>query len=148
MSRRPLLIAVPAALLLAAPLVSAVPQQPETRILTVTTFKVPFGDFEKFFETVDKYAIPQVKADPNVLTYRIATHAWGETDKTVWIIAEYKSLSAIDESNQWGNEWFDKNYPEGTAKRDSADKAFEQNFLPYFQNHSDNILTMNVTRTK
>ncbi|MGH7544796.1 MAG: hypothetical protein ACREKI_01280, partial [Gemmatimonadota bacterium] len=68
--------------------------------------------------------------------------------KTVWIIAEYKSLTAIDESNRWGNEWFDKNYPEGTAKRDSADQAFQETFLPYFQSHNDNILTVNVTRSK
>lgn len=148
MSRRPLLVAVAAVLLLAAPVVSAVQQEPETRILTVTAFKVPFGDFEKFFGTVDRYLIPQVKANPHILTYRIATHAWGETDKTVWIISEYKDLSGVQASGQWNNEWLERNYPEGTAKRDSADRATEENFLPYFQSHTDNILTVNMTRAK
>lgn len=148
MPRRTLTIAAVAALILAAPVVSAVQQEPETRILTVTTFKVPFGEFDEFFAIVDRYTIPQVKANPNVMTYRIATHAWGQTDKTVWILAEYKDLSAIDASDRWSEEWFEKNYPEGSAKRDSADKAFEETFLPYFQNHTDNILTVNMKRTK
>lgn len=149
MSRRVLVVIGAAAVFLAAPLVSAIPQQEaETRIIAVTTFKVPFTDFGEFNSMVDKYVIPSVKANPHILSYRMAGHYWGSTRHTVWIIAEYENLAGIEEADSWGDKYYDDNYPEGSAKRDSADKAFQEKFLPYFQDHTDNILSFNVNRSK
>lgn len=149
MSRRAYVLAAVVALLLAAPLLSAVQQPaPETRIITVTTLKVPFTEITEFYEVVDKYVIPQIKANPHILSSRMATHAWGSTAQTVWLIQEFKNLGAIDQSNEWGNADFEKRYPEGTAQRDSADKAFEEHFNAYFNDHTDNLLVVNVNRMK
>jgi hypothetical protein len=63
-------------------------------------------------------------------------------------LAEYASLSEIDASDDWGNDYFDKTFPEGSAVRDSANTAFEEHFLKYFGEHEDNILAVNLKRSK
>ncbi len=120
---------------------------PETHIVTVTVAHVPFTAIGDFMEVIDEYSVPQSQADPHLISFKIATHAWGNSKKSVWFISEYANLSAIEASGDWGEEWFDENYPEDTPEREEADKAFEEKFLPYFE-HSDNILSLNVTRSK
>ncbi len=130
-------------------LVAAVQEQEaETRIMTVTTIKVPFPELERYYEVADMYVIPSVKENPHILSYRMGNHAWGSTRHPVWVISEYENMDAIQESQEWGNDWFEEHYPEGTAARDSADAALEEGFLPYFSDHADNIATVNMTRIK
>jgi hypothetical protein len=139
-----------ATLLLAGPPAAAQEEEeePETHLITITTFQVPFNDLEEFWDTVDKYVIPSDKENPHVLSERIAGHYYGDSKQTIWFIAEYEDLSAIQKAEEWGEEWFDKNYPEDSAKRDSADTAFEENFLRHFSGHVDNILSVNMNRAK
>ena len=120
----------------------------QTHVVTVTTFEVPFTELDKFWETVDKYIMPQDKANPHILSEKIASHNWGDAKKTVWFIAEYASLSEIEASDKFGTKYFDEHYPEGSAARDSANTAFEENFLKHFSEHEDNILTLNLKRSK
>lgn len=124
-------------------------QEPETHIVTITTFYAPLGpERDKLMEFIDTYTVPQTKEDPNVLSFRIGSHQWGGNEPNMWIITEYESLAAIDRSDEWGSEWFDKKYPEGSAARETADKAFEEAFAPYFSTHNDNIISVNMTRAK
>jgi hypothetical protein len=123
--------------------------QPETHIITVTTFEVPFGEeLGKFWEVVDKYIIPSDKANPNVLSERLASHNWGDAKKTIWFITEYKDMAGVQAAEQFSNKYFDEHYPEGSAGRDSADAAFNEHFLKHFGGHEDNILTANMKRAK
>ncbi|MFQ5890557.1 MAG: hypothetical protein ACE5JR_10965 [Gemmatimonadota bacterium] len=132
----------------AATLAQEEEEQPETRIITVTTFHVPFGEqFADLLDYIDTYVVPPSKEDPNILHFRVATHAWGDASKNVWFITEYPDLGAIDASNDWQSEWFDEHYPEGTPEREAADAAFEEHFAPYFK-HKDNILGVNMNRAK
>jgi hypothetical protein len=124
------------------------PSAPETHTITVTTFEVPFTELGKFWETIDKYVVPQDKENPHIISERIASHNYGDAKKTVWFITEYASLSEIDASDDWGNKYFDDHYPEGSAARDSANTAFEEHFLKYFGEHQDNILSVNLKRSK
>jgi hypothetical protein len=133
-------------LVLAGP--AAAQDAPQTHVVTVTTFEVPFTELEGFWAVVDKYIVPQDKQNPHILSERIAAHNWGDAKKTVWFIAEYASLSEIDASDDWGNDYFDKTFPEGSAVRDSANTAFEEHFLKYFGEHEDNILAVNLKRSK
>jgi len=131
------------------PLVSAAQQEePTTHILTITSFTVPRANLEEVNEYVDEYIVAPTKADPYVLSFRYGTHLWGGMDPNVWLIAEYESLTALDESTEWQEEWFEEHYPEGSAARDAADVAEREVFLPYFTNHTDNILTVNMNRAK
>ncbi len=149
MRRFALMLVAGAALPLVTPLVSAAQEEEaETRIVTVTTFKVPFTAMDTFYTVIDKYTMPSVKANPHILSYKIANHFWGTTDHTVWIITEYENLGAIDASIEWGNKWFDDHYAEDSAERKAADKAIEEKFLVYFQHHTDNILSLNMNRRK
>ena len=122
-------------------------EAPETRIMTVTTFYVPFNDMEEVAEFVEKYIMPSTLADPHTLSFRFATHNWGNAKMNAWMITEYASLSAIDDSNEWNAEWFEENYPEGTPEREEADAAGEM-FTKYFDGHQDNILNYSVNNSK
>jgi len=148
---RPFAIAVivlPALLALTSP-AAAQDEEPQTHIVSVTTFQVPYGeDLQKFWEVVDKYIVPSDKENPNILSERLASHNWGDSKKTVWFITEYKDLAGIQASDKFNGEWFDKHYPEGSAARDSADAAFNEHFLRHFSDHSDNLLTANLKRVK
>jgi hypothetical protein len=137
-------------LVLAAPAQAQEAEEaPETRVLTMTAFHVPFGEkMAAFTEYADEYIVPPTSADPHVLMFRVAIHYWGATDVTVWLITEYASLTAMELSNSWQNEWYEENYPEGTPEREAADGAFEKYFVPYFAQHEDNILNVNMNRAK
>lgn len=135
--------------LLALPAAAQAQEEPETRIMTITAFHVPFGPaLQEFMRYADEYMVPSAAADPHVLMFRIATHYWGTTDVTLWLITEYASLTEMELSNDWQGDWYDEHYPEGTPERESADQAFEESFLPYFVQHVDHILNVNMNRAK
>ena len=100
-----------------------------------------------FVETLKKYR-QEVKADPNVLTFRLARHHWGSGKANAWFIAEYESLDGLYRSEEFQSDWYDENFPEGTPEREAADKATEEDFLPFFSDHVDEITTTNMSRAK
>ncbi len=148
--RRYLLVALVGAMgSLYTPALQAQEEEPETRVITLTAFHVPFGEaFESVLDVIDTYNVPSSKENPHILGFRVATHAWGDTDSNFWIITEYASLAAIEEAQAWGNTWFEEHFPEGTPEREEADRAFEEDFLPYFSKHEDQILTANMNRAR
>lgn len=122
-------------------------EEAETRVITMTAFHVPFNDMEKVTEIVEKYFMPQTVGDPNILSFRFATHVWGNSKMNAWLITEYASLTAMEASNDWAAEWLDQNYPEGTPEREEWDAANET-FLDYFDGHQDNIVGYSVNHSK
>ncbi|MGH7564252.1 MAG: hypothetical protein ACREK5_07495 [Gemmatimonadota bacterium] len=123
-------------------------QEPEIRTITMTTFTIPPGKGQKFMEYVDTYMMPAIKADPHTLGFRIAGHHWGGSDFNTVIISEYESFEGLSLSEEFQDQWFDENYPEDTPEREAADKAAEEDFLPYFVGHTDNIMNANMSRAK
>lgn len=122
-------------------------EEPEIRTITVTTFNIPPGAGEKFTEYLDTYMIPAIKEDPNILGFRYAAHHWG-SQPTAWLFTEYESLAGLAESEEWQERWFDEHYPEGSPELEAAEKAAQENFLPVFVGHTDNILSANMNRAK
>lgn len=122
--------------------------EPEIRTLTITAFTVPLGMGEKFNEYVDTYIIPPTKADPDVLGFRFARHHYGGGKANAWFIVEYESLEGLARSEDFQNDWYDENFPEGTPEREAADKATQEDFLPFFSEHSDEITSVNMNRAK
>jgi len=136
-------------MLLVSPLVSAVQEEEsETRVILVQTFKVPRAEWGNFFDFVEMYLMPEVKANPHVIGYRAANHYYGTTDPDIWIIAEFENLAALEEADSWLQQWLDEDYPEGSPEREAYDASFENNFLPYWGNHSDNILRVDMNHAK
>ena len=122
-------------------------EAPETRIMTVTSFYIPYNELSDFNELIDEWIMPQTMADPYVLAFRFATHAWGNSKMNAWITTEYADMAAIQASTEWGNEWVDENYPEGTPEREEWDAATDK-FESAIDGHQDNILTVNMDRAK
>ena len=122
-------------------------EEPETRVITMTAFHVPFNDMEKITEIVEKYFMPSTMEDPHTLSFRFATHAWGNAKMNAWLITEYASLAAMEASTEWNAEWVERTYPEGTPERAEYDKANEV-FLKYFDGHQDNIVGYSVDHSK
>jgi hypothetical protein len=137
-------------LVLAAPVQAQEAQEaPETRVLTMTAFHVPFGQkMAGFMEFADEYMVPPAAEDPYILMFRVATHYWGTTDVTVWLMTEYASLTDMELSNDWQSEWYEQQYPEGTPEREAADEAFQKEYISYFAVHEDHILNVNMNRAK
>jgi len=123
-------------------------QEPEIRTLAITAFTIPLGQGEKFNEYVDKYIIPPTQADPNVLSFRFARHHYGGGKANAWFIAEYASLEGLYRSEEFQNNWYEEQFPEGTPEREAADKATQDDFLPFFSDHSDELTTVNMNRAK
>ena len=151
MRKLPLALSAAAVLMLAPGHLAAqdAEAEPETRIVTVTSGYVPAGEErEKFMAVVDTYIVPPALADPGILVFRVLTHAWGTNERNVYMVAEYESFTTFDVSNEWQTAWFEENYPEGSEERAEADRAFEEDFGPYWSTHTDNILGVRMDRAK
>jgi hypothetical protein len=148
MFRIAMLVITSSVFLVSAAPVLAQDEDPGTRLITLTSFTVPPGQASQdFWAVVDKYLFPADKANPHILSERIAGHYFG-SGQNVYIITEYEDLAALQKAEEWSDENFDKDYPEGSAARDSADAAFEKSFLPYFIPHEDQILQASLRRVK
>lgn len=151
MRKLPLALSAVAALLLAPSYLAAQDEEaePDTRIVTVTSAHVPFGDAgQAFMDFVDAYIVPPSLADPNILAFRVLRHAWGTNKVNFYLVAEYESFTTMDVSNEWQDAWFEENYPEGSDERAEADRATEEDFLPLWSTHTDNILGVRMDRAK
>ena len=149
MRRHLLLVLVGAVASLNASALLAQEDEPESRVIVVTAFHVPLGEtFGAALDFIDTYSVPPANENPHILGFRYATHASGNTAANVWLITEYASLAAIDEAQAWGNAWFEEHFPEGTPEREEADRAFEEDFLPYFSKHKHNIVNVSMDRAK
>ncbi len=137
------------AVLLTTPLVLNAQEEAEsTRIITVQTFEVPRTEWDDFFDYVDQYVMPDMKANPHVLSYRLARHYFGGNGQQIWVIEEYADLAAVQQSQEWNQNRVAEQYPEGSSKATARDEAEQKYWLPYFQKHKDEILMVGESRMK
>lgn len=114
---------------------------PANRIMTVTTFKVPFGERSTLFPWMEQYFHPFGQLNPNVINYRWMVHNWGSNASAVVIAAEYADFEDIQaDCGQPCDDWQEANQPpdEGTPEREEYDKA-QALFNKYYAHHSDEI---------
>ena len=137
------------AVLLTTPLVLNAQEEAEsTRIITVQTFEVPRTEWDDFFDYVDEYVMPDMKANPHVLSYRLGRHYYGGNGQQIWVIEEYADLAAVQQSQEWNENRVAEQYPEGSSKATARDEAEQKYWLPYFQKHKDEILMVGESRMK
>jgi hypothetical protein len=73
------------------------PQQ-EVRYLTVTRFQLPQDTAQQrlLMMAIDSVMVPQARMNPHVLSFRVATHAWGANSNEILLIYEYPNWAAIE----------------------------------------------------
>ena len=125
----------------------AVPQQavaqdgPGNRLVTVTTWDVPFGQrgaFNSFFR--DRFLV-NTQLNPNVLNLRVMFHQWGSNADQIVMVAEYADLEGLAAGcGQPCTDWNEANPApeEGEEGYEEFDEGL-QAFLKYYSHHSDEI---------
>lgn len=128
----------------------AAPQaDPEIRILTISSFRVPLGEErQKVMDFMRKWMVEPARVNPNVLSYRIIQHFYGSNASDVAIVAEYANWEAITADCAPCDQWFEANMPkEGTPERKVVDEA-QALFLKYYATHANQIYNANMALAK
>lgn len=128
---------------------AAAPQNPEVRILTISSFRVPLGeDRQRVLDYMKKWMVEPARLNPNILSYRIIQHFYGSNAGDVAIVAEYPNWAAIDADCAPCASWFETNMPKaGTPERKTVDEALAL-FLKYYSSHSDQVYNANMAFAK
>lgn len=144
--------AVAFALSLPAPAAAQEQEGPEPRIVTVTSFEVPFTDRPQVFPWMLEYFLPGMQLNPNVLSFRVLLHNWGSNASQVHFVSEYASFADIEsECGQPCDDYYEQ-HPE--PEEDSAEwEEFAEArdlFNKYYAQHQDEIYTapMMVAKTE
>jgi hypothetical protein len=125
-------------------------EAPETAVVTMSKFKVPFGeDRGKVMEFIERVTAPAARLNPNVLGFYVLTHNYGADSRDVILVRVYDDFSKIEAPcGEPCETWFEENFPEeGTPERDEID-ALGEVFGKYYARHSDEILTSHLDLAK
>lgn len=125
---------------------------PETRVLTISTAHMPpIGpERQKLLRFITRVIAPGVRNNPNVLSYRVATHYWGSNSGDIVILAEYADWASVEAPcGDPCREWAEANIPaEGTPEREEFDEQAAAWTKYYLSKHSDDIYSVNMRRAK
>lgn len=125
-------------------------EAPGTRVVTVTTFDVPFTERPKVFPFLRDYFIPGIQLHPKVLNFRVMIHNWGANAAQVVLVAEYADFADIEsECGQPCEEYFKRNAPpeEGSPGREDFVERRDA-FNKYYAHHRDEIYSTNMMTAK
>jgi hypothetical protein len=124
-------------------------QEPPTRIVTVTSFKVPFGeDRGNMIAFLTEYFMPGYQLNPHVRNFRLLNHRWGSDAMDFLIIAEYDNLAAIEaECGQPCDDYFAQHEaPEEGEEGYEELQKLQNAFNSVYQNHHDEIYVTRMDR--
>jgi len=103
--------------------------EPEVRYITTSTFDVPMGpERQKVMRFIRNVMAPTAKVNPNVLSFRVATHDYGTDSRDVVLIREYASWEAIEaDCGKPCDDYWEANPgpEEGTEERKEWQEAWE-----------------------
>ena len=118
-------------------------EDPPTRIVTVTTWDVPFGERGVFFDWFSERFLPSAQLNPNVLNLRVMTHRWGSNASQVVMVSEYESMETMTAGcGQPCEDYFDAHPApeEGEEGYEEYQEGLEA-FQKYYSHHKDEIFT-------
>lgn len=123
---------------------------PGTRVVTVTTFDVPFADRSKVFPFMRDYFIPGTQLNPHVINFRVMIHNWGANAAQVLMVAEYAKFADIEaDCGQACADYYDRNpEPEEGSPEWEAFVEGRDLFNKYYATHRDEIYTANMMSAK
>jgi hypothetical protein len=135
---------MPALVLLAAtapPIAAQEEEGPGARVVTVTSFEVPFADRGTVIPFMVERFLPGMQLNPNAINVRVLFHNWGGNAADMAIVAEYASFEDIEsDCGQPCDDYYDANPPpeEGTPEREEFNKAAAL-WSKYYSHHRDEI---------
>lgn len=116
---------------------------PGQRIVTVTSFEVPFTDRPQVFPWMLEYFIPGTQLNPRVLNFRVMLHNWGSNASQVHFVSEYAEFADIEsECGQPCDDYYEQ-HPEpeeGSPEWEEFAEARDL-FNKYYAQHRDEIYT-------
>lgn len=116
---------------------------PGTRVVTVTTFQVPFADRPQLFPWILEYFAPGIQLNPNVIGFRMLFHNWGSDASQVIMVSEYEDFADIEaECGQPCDDYFEQHpVPEEGEEGYEEYQEGQALFNKYYSHHRDEIYT-------
>lgn len=124
---------------------------PGTRVMTTTTFHVPYGpDRGVLMDWMEENFHPFALLNPNVVSYRVMFHNWGSQGDQIVIAAEYNDFADIQaDCGQPCDDWAEAHPApeEGDEGYEDFQKAVET-FNKYYSKHRDEIYLVPLEEAK
>jgi len=116
---------------------------PGNRILTVTSFRVPFNHRPQVFPFMVERVLPQTQLNPHVLNFRVMLHNWGGNASDVVIVAEYDDIADIEaDCGQPCDDYYEAHpAPEEGEEGYEEFQEAQELFNKYYAHHKDEIYT-------
>lgn len=115
---------------------------PGSRIVTVTTWDVPYGeDRGVFMDWFREWFLPGAQINPNVLNLRVMFHQWGSNGDQIVMVSEYDSMETL--AAGCGQPCAD--YNEENPAPEEGEEGYEEFqrglelFQKYYSHHKDEI---------
>ncbi len=116
-------------------------EEPVTRVVTVTSFSLPFQHRETVIPWMQKYFLPGQQLNPAAITTRVLFHNWGSDAADVVLVTEYASWADIEADCGQPCDDYDEANPE-PEEGEEGYEAYEEAadlFTKYFSRHRDEI---------
>ncbi len=116
-------------------------EEPVTRIVTVTSFKLPFQHRSTVIPWMQKYVLPGTQLNPLAINFRLVFHNWGSDAADVVLVTEYASWADIEADCGQPCDDYDEANPE-PEEGEEGYEAYEEAqalFSKYFSRHRDEI---------
>lgn len=123
---------------------------PGSRLMTVTTWDVPYGDRSAFFQFFRNRILPSSQLNPNVINTRLLLHQWGSNADQIILVNEYADIEALAAGcGQPCDDYFEGNPPpeegeEGYEEYQAGQEAFNK----YYSHHTDEIYNVPMIAAK
>lgn len=116
-------------------------QAPSPRVVTVTSFDVPYQARAKVFPFMREYVLPATQLKPKVLNFRVMLHNWGSDAGQVVMVAEYASFADIEAECGKPCDDYYAAHPEPKKGDDGYDAYVEARdlFSRFYGHHHDEI---------
>ncbi|MCH7676556.1 hypothetical protein IH879_16645 [candidate division KSB1 bacterium] len=110
-------------------------QEEEGHVFTISTWKVKFGQVNKYLDLLKEFRHPEVEQNEFLISRKVFRHHWGP-DWNIVIIQEFEDLASIDKYQKRNQELRKKMHPDKT-ERDKIAKQLQELRLA----HTDAIVT-------
>jgi len=114
---------------------------PGSRIVTVATFQVPYGEREHFMPFFRDRFLVTSQLNPNVINARVLFHAWGSTGDQIVLIREYADMEGLAAGCGTPCEEWNEANPAPQEGEEGYEEFMEgvRAFQKYYSSHSDEI---------
>lgn len=123
---------------------------PGTRLVTVTTWDIPFGERGPFFQFFRSRILPNSQLNPNIINTRLMLHQWGSNAAQMILVNEYADMEALAAGcGQPCSDYFEANPApqEGDEGYEEFQEGLEA-FQKYYSHHRDEIYTAPMIAAK